>query len=191
MQIVAELLACGLQALVFDGLLPTVGVISQEVLLVSYIEGQGHEVPRPVVLVVAEVLAPDGHALHICVAAPSEDLLAQPELCRGREAVEVAQKHVIAIDVAYHALVVRCELEFQLRLAERLEACVAMAVVFILVAALESGYGAVLGQPYYLFQALGMADKRDAAKYNGQKLSHAICRLIMSLKSPPLAMSSS
>ena len=116
-QAVVELLARRFQPLAFDRLLPTVGIVTQQGLLVSDGKGQRDDVPRPVGSVAAEIFAPDGLALHIGVTAPVQDLLAQLKLRGGGETVVVAQVHVVARRIADQALVVGRDGELQLRLA--------------------------------------------------------------------------
>ena len=66
-----------------------------------------------------------------------------------------------------------------------------LLVVFVFVAALECGDGAILGQPDHLLKALGLAEQRETAEETDQNLSHTVCRFIISVKYPPLAISSS
>ena len=163
-QVVAELPARCLEPLVLGGLLPAVGIVAQQRLLVARDERRGDEVAETVGRVAGEIFAPQHLAAHVGLAAQAQHFLRKLQLGGGGEAVVVAQVDVVARDVMDYPLVVGRDAQLQLRLAQRLELRVLLDLEFIRVAALEGRQRAVLGEADDLVQALGPAQQRQAAQ---------------------------
>ena len=151
-QVVLMLLAGSLQPLVLHLLLPSEGVIAQQAMAIAHQQRSGHELPRIASGLLTEELTPDGLCAHVCLAAKWQHLLAELQLGRGREDVEVAQIDVVAGGVADDVRVVGHKPQRELGFAQGFECLVGCLPALVLLPALEGSDSTILCQVYHLVE---------------------------------------